>query len=70
VSALGIAKIASIWRKFESGVGFSKGWAALAFMKPPPFVPSILIATWEAIGPCAMFWVSAPGTDSISHAFV
>jgi hypothetical protein len=32
VSALGIAKIESIWMKFESGVGFSKGWAALALV--------------------------------------
>ena len=30
VRPLGIAKIASICRKFDSGVGFSKGWAALA----------------------------------------
>ena len=44
--------------KFESGVGFSYGCDALAFMKPPPLVPSILIATCEAMGPCAMVWVS------------
>jgi hypothetical protein len=31
--------------------GFSKGWAALALKKPPPLVPSILIAICEATGP-------------------
>ncbi len=51
---LGIRKIEKIWRKLDSGVGFSYGWAALALMYPPPLVPSILIATWEAIGPWAM----------------
>ena len=46
--------MASIWMKFERGVGFSYGWAALALKKPPPFVPSILMAAWEAAGPWAM----------------
>ena len=32
-------------------LGFSNGWAELAFMKPPPLVPSSLIASWLAIGP-------------------
>ena len=50
-------KMESIWTKLESGVGFSNGCDALAFMKPPPFVPSILIATCEAMGPCAIVWV-------------
>jgi hypothetical protein len=54
VSALPIEKIESIWMKFDSGVGFSKGCEAFAFMKPPPLVPSILMATCEAIGPWAM----------------
>ena len=40
--------------KLESGVGFSNGCAELALKKPPPFVPSILIASCEATGPCAM----------------
>jgi len=51
-------KMDSIWRKFDSGVGFSKGWAALALKKPPPLVPSILMATWEATGPAGIVWVS------------
>ncbi|GJE68796.1 hypothetical protein CHKEEEPN_0315 [Methylorubrum podarium] len=48
------AKIETIWTKFASAVGFSNGWAALALKKPPPLVPSILIATWLATGPTAM----------------
>ena len=51
---LGIRKIEKICTKLDSGVGFSYGWEALAFTYPPPLVPSILIATWEAIGPCTM----------------
>ena len=37
-----------------SGVGFSNGWALLALKKPPPLVPSILMASCEATGPSAM----------------
>ena len=37
-----------------SGVGFSYGCAELALKKPPPLVPSILIASCEATGPWAM----------------
>ena len=51
VSAAPIAKIESIWTKLDSAVGFSNGCAALALKKPPPLVPSILIATCEATGP-------------------
>ena len=50
----GIAKIRKIEKKFVSGFGFSKGWAALALKKPPPFVPSCLIASCEATGPIAI----------------
>ena len=50
----GIAKMRSIERKFVSGFGFSSGWAAFAFMKPPPFVPSCLMASCEATGPIAI----------------
>ena len=55
----GIRKIDSIWTKFDSGVGFSKGCAELALKKPPPLVPSILIASCEATGPIAMDCVAA-----------
>ena len=58
-SAAGIRKIASICAKFESGVGFSYGCAELALKKPPPLVPSILIASCEATGPMAIDCVAA-----------
>ena len=32
-------------------VGFSKGWAELALKKPPPLLPSSLMASWLATGP-------------------
>ncbi len=35
-------------------LGFSNGWAELALKKPPPLVPSSLMASWLAIGPIAM----------------
>ena len=57
VRPAGIAKIASIESRLLSGVGFSNGCAAFAFMKPPPFVPSCLIASCEATGPSAIVWV-------------
>ena len=61
VSANGIARSASIWKKFVNGVGFSNGCAELAFAGPPPFVPSSLIASWLATGPRQIVWV-APWT--------
>ena len=44
-------KIAST--KFENWVGFSNGMVLLTLKKPPPLVPSCLIAIWEAAGPIA-----------------
>ena len=42
-------------------MGFSNGWAALALKNPPPLVPSILIATCDATGPCATdCWAGCP----------
>ncbi|MDT4875264.1 hypothetical protein FQZ97_1106190 [compost metagenome] len=49
-----IAKIATIWIMFEMASGFSNGCAELALKKPPPLVPSILMASCEATGPSAM----------------
>ena len=46
--------IAIMAMKLVRGVGFSKGWAELAFMKPPPLVPICLMASWLAMGPKAM----------------
>lgn len=43
--AKGMSGIAAHWRRFVSGVGFSKAEAEFAPLKPPPFVPSCLIAT-------------------------
>ena len=51
VRPAGIAKMRSISRRFVAGVGFSNGWAEFALKKPPPFVPSSLIASCEATGP-------------------
>ncbi len=50
----GISRIASTSRKFDSGVGFSNGCAELTLKKPPPLVPSCLIAICEAAGPTAI----------------
>ncbi len=55
VRPAGIAKMRNIWRRFVKGVGFSYGWVEFALKKPPPFVPSILIASCEAIGPPGIF---------------
>ena len=51
VSPAGMSRIASISTKLESHVGFSNGIAELTLKKPPPLVPSILIASWPATGP-------------------
>ena len=39
------------------GVGFSNGCAELALKKPPPLVPSCLMASCEATGPPRTDWV-------------
>ena len=38
-------------------VGFSNGCAELTLKKPPPLVPSSLIASWLAIGPVVSSWL-------------
>ncbi|MNT08169.1 hypothetical protein D3C72_1429010 [compost metagenome] len=58
-NAAGMARMASICRKFDSGVGFSNGCAELALKKPPPLVPSSLIASCDATGPMARVCVCA-----------
>ena len=49
-------------RKIDSqlvrAVGFSKVVAELALRKPPPLVPSCLMASMKPIGPRAMVWVT------------
>ena len=37
-------------------VGFSNGSAPLALKKPPPFVPSCLMTSCDAMGPRGMTW--------------
>ena len=54
MSPAGIAKIRDMEKKLVSGFGFSKGWAALALKKPPPFVPNCLMTSCEATGPMAI----------------
>ena len=56
VRPAGMTRIASISTKLESHVGFSKGIAELTLKKPPPLVPSILIASWPATGPNEKVW--------------
>ena len=43
-------------------VGFSHGWAELAFRKPPPLVPNSLMISWLATGPPVI--VCVPPTRS------
>ena len=57
-SAAGIISTDSISTKFVNPVGFSNGWAELTLKKPPPLVPSILIASCEATGPIPIVWLS------------
>ena len=57
-SAAGMRKIASICNRLLAAEGFSNGWAELALKKPPPLVPSILMANCEATGPMASVCVA------------
>ena len=59
VNAAGITRISSIWKKFESPVGFSNGIELFTLKNPPPLVPSILMTSWEATGPSARVWLPA-----------
>ena len=65
----GIAKIATICRKFVSGVGFSYGCAEFALKKPPPFVPIILIDSCDATGPIGSVCVSVVAGSVIALPF-
>src|SRR5262245_43935966 len=53
VSAEEMMRIEYTSRKFVHGVGFSNGCAELTLKKPPPLVPSCLMAIWLAAGPIA-----------------
>ena len=43
--------------RLATGLGFSYGCAELALKKPPPLVPSSLIASWLATGPPGRVWL-------------
>ena len=49
----------SISTRLVNPVGFSNGCAEFVLKKPPPLVPSSLIASCEATGPMAS-WLASP----------
>ena len=53
----GISRSAQMARMLVMPFGLLKGCAELALKKPPPFVPSCLIASCEASGPPGIDWV-------------
>ncbi len=59
VSETGITRMRNSSTKFEIAFGFSNGIAELTLKKPPPFVPSSLMTSWEATGPSAS-WPPPP----------
>ena len=52
--------------KFESVVAFSNGIAELTLKKPPPLVPSCLIAICEATGPRASVWLAPSSVVAVT----
>jgi hypothetical protein len=64
-----MTRIRKIWNRLVQAFGFSKGCAELALKKPPPFVPSALMASCEATGPPWMT-CSAPVTVVIVRGSV
>ena len=54
VRAVEISSMLQIESMFDQAFGFSKGCAALTLKKPPPLVPSCLMASWLATGPSAI----------------
>ncbi len=55
--ANGITRIRKISKMLVNAVGFSNGCAELTLKKPPPLVPSSLIASWLATGPVVSSWL-------------
>ena len=53
----GIASTSRISNRFVHAFGFSNGCAEFALKKPPPFVPSSLMTSWEATGPPWIVWL-------------
>ena len=61
-----MTRIAQISMKLVKPFGFSNGWAELALKKPPPFVPSCLMAIWLATGPPGIDWLaSRPSASTV-----
>ena len=63
-----MAKIESICMKLERGVGFSKG-SGVGVEIAAAIGSNILIATWEATGPCGMV-CSSTFCSTITGTFV
>ncbi len=59
IDAIGTMMIEITSSRLLQGLGFSNGWAELGPKKPPPLVPSCLIATSAATGPTAIVCVPA-----------
>ena len=64
--ATGISRIESTSRKFVSPFGFSNGTAEFESKKPPPLVPSCLIAIWEAAGPRVIVWCAPSSVVAVA----
>ncbi len=65
--AMGISRISTFSRTLVSAVGFSKGFAELPWVIPPPLVPACLMAICEAASPVGMrcsVITTASGTGS------
>ena len=62
-----MTRIAHVSMKLVIGLRFSNGWAELALKKPPPFVPSCLIAIWLATGPPGMDCVTSGGDGAVER---
>ena len=60
--ANGMMTIAHISMKLLNGPVFSNGCAEFTLKKPPPLVPSCLMATWLAAGPPGMSCSVPPST--------
>ena len=61
-NANGMIRIAQSSMKSVTGVGFSNGCAELVLKKPPPLVPSCLMAIWLATGPPGIDWLASAAT--------
>ena len=65
VRATGMTRSRKISKKLLSALGFSNGWAEFALKIPPPFVPSSLMASWDAAGAIGIVFC-APSTPVTS----